>query len=325
MNPLKLMTDPRHYQIAVLTCLAVFGTAGLGIDIRPAQAAAVVATALATQFAGQRLAGAAAFDPLSALVTSLSLTLLLRTDSIALAAFAAVLAIGSKFVIRFRGKHLFNPANFAIVTLMLASDRAWISTGQWGSATLGALALAGLGLLVLTKARRAETTFAFLGTFAALLLGRSLLLGDPLAIAAHHLANGALLIFAFFMISDPKTTPDSAAGRALFGATVAAAAFTIQFLAWRPYGPLLALYFCMPLTPLLDRWLRGDRYDWFAVARAATRSFDKEIPDALQDPGGRGRNDDVPVRYRAGILRLLRRARRHGAVQPGLAGRAGPR
>ena len=80
----------------------------------------------------------------------------------ALAALAACIAIGSKFLLRVRGKHIFNPANVALVTLMFASDHAWVSSGQWGSAAIGAFTLACLGFIVLTRARRAETTFAFL-------------------------------------------------------------------------------------------------------------------------------------------------------------------
>ena len=47
---------------------------------------------------------------------------------------APVLAIGSKFLFRVRGKHLFNPAAFAIVALLLTSDEVWVSPGQWGAA-----------------------------------------------------------------------------------------------------------------------------------------------------------------------------------------------
>ena len=134
---------------------------------------AIVLTALGIQFLGTRLAGLERFDPLSPLITSLSLTLLLRTDLIIVAALAALIAIGSKFLVRVRGKHVFNPANVAIVTLMLVSDHAWISSGQWGSAAIGAFALACLGFVVLTRAKRAETTLGFLAFYAMLLLGRA--------------------------------------------------------------------------------------------------------------------------------------------------------
>jgi len=187
----------------------------------------------------------------------MSLTLLLRTDTIWLAATAAALAIGSKFLLRYQGKHVFNPANFALVSLMLLSDHAWVSSGQWGSAAIGAFALACLGFLVLTRARRAETTIAFI-----IIYGRAIWLDDPFSIPLHQMQNGALLIFAFFMISDPKTTPNTAAGRVLFAALVASAAYTIQFIYYQPNGPILALIMCAPMVPVLDSLLRGRIYRW---------------------------------------------------------------
>ncbi len=256
------LRDPRYYQVFVLGLLLSFGIGVLEFGIRWQNALAILLTAQLTQYAGTRLAGLPRFDPLSALITSMSLTLLLRTDIVAVAAIAALIAIGSKFVLRAGGKHIFNPANFALVTLMILSDRAWVSSGQWGSATIGALALACLGMLVLTRAKRAETTIAFLGFYATLVFGRALWLGDPLSIPLHQVQNGALLIFALFMISDPKTTPNTALGRVLFAGLVASIAFTIQFLNYQPNGPILALILSSPLVPLIDRMLRGELYRW---------------------------------------------------------------
>ena len=262
MTLLSRLRDPRLYQVVVLTSLLAFGIGLLDFGIRWQNAVAIMLTAQLTQYAGSRLAGLPRFDPLSALITSLSLTLLLRTEFAGLAATAAVIAIGSKFLIRFRNKHIFNPANVALVSLMLLSDRAWVSSGQWGSAAIGAFALACLGFLVLTRAKRAETTIAFLCIYGSLLFGRALWLGDPLSIPLHQLQNGALLIFAFFMISDPKTTPDAPFGRVLFAMIVAATAFTIQFIFYQPNGPILALILCAPLVPVIDAVLHGSHYRW---------------------------------------------------------------
>lgn len=261
--------DPRYYQIAVLGSLVAFGVIGLDFGISAINAAAIVTMALATQYAGTRIFRLPAFDPLSPLITSLSLTLLLRTDLVGLAALAAVIAIGSKFVIRVRGKHIFNPANVAIVTLILATDHAWISSGQWGNAAIGAFALACLGFLVLTRAKRAETTVAFLLAYAAMLLARAVYLGDPLAIPLHQLQNGALLIFAFFMISDPKTTPDQSVGRIVYGAIVAAVTMFVQFVLYEPGAPVLALIVCAPVVPLIDALLCGTAYNWSQPSAAA--------------------------------------------------------
>ena len=268
MNTRARLQDPRYYQIAVLGTLVAYGILALDFGIRPENAVAIATTALLVQFAGTRLAGLPRFDPLSALITSLSLTLLLRTDLVAVAALAAFIAISSKFLVRVRGKHVFNPANVAIVSLMASTDHAWVSSGQWGSAALGAFALACLGFIVLTRAKRAETTISFLGCYALLLFGRALWLGDPLAIPLHQLQNGALLVFAFFMISDPKTTPDAAAGRIVYAMLVAATAFAIQYLLYQPHGPILALVATAPLVPVIDRLLQGTTYRWTRVATA---------------------------------------------------------
>lgn len=256
------LKDPRWYQILVLSLLLGYGITVLDFGIRWQNAIAIFTTAQFVQLAGIRLFTQGRFDPLSALITSFSLTLLLRTDVIGLAMLAAVIAIGSKFLVRVRGKHVFNPANIALVSLMLVSDKAWVSSGQWGSAAIGAFALACLGFLVLTRAKRAETTLAFMVAYAALLLVRALWLGDPLSIPLHQLQNGALLIFAFFMISDPKTSPNTARGRIIYGAFVASIAYSIQFVFYEPNGPILALIMSAPFVPLIDATCRGQIYRW---------------------------------------------------------------
>jgi Na+-transporting NADH:ubiquinone oxidoreductase subunit NqrB len=262
MNTLFRPRDPRYYQIAVLGTLVTYGVTVLEFGIHWYNAVAILVTAMAVQFAGTKLAWLDSFDPRSPLITALSLTLLLRTDQVLLAVLAAAIAIGSKFLVRVNGKHVFNPANVALVPTMLITDRAWVSSGQWGSTAIVAFALACLGLLVLTHAKRAETTVGFLAVYAGLLFGRALWLEDPWSIPLHQIQNGALLLFAFFMISDPKTTPNTARGRYLFSGIVAVIAFAIQFVFYEPNGPILALVILAPLVPLIDALSRGQHYQW---------------------------------------------------------------
>ena len=263
---ISTLRDPRYYQIIVLGLLLTYGITVLDFGVRWQNALVIVCTALAVQFIGTRYSALPHFDPLSPLITSLSLTLLLRTDDILFAALAATLAIGSKFLLRFQGKHIFNPANFALVSLMLLSENAWVSSGQWGSAAIGAFVLACLGFLVLTRARRAETTIAFIAIYGAMLFARAVWLDDPISIPLHQIQNGALLIFAFFMISDPKTTPNKGAGRILYAALVASVAYTIQFIYYQPNGPIIALIMCAPMVPVIDALLRGQIYRWEQAA-----------------------------------------------------------
>ena len=300
------LQDPRYYQIGVLSSLVLYGVIALDFGVRLENAVVIVATALAVQLAGTRVAGLPRFDPLSPLITSLSLTLLLRTDLVVVAAAAAAIAIGSKFLVRVRGKHVFNPANVAIVSLMVFSNHAWISSGQWGSAALGAFALACLGCVVLTRAKRAETTIAFICAYSLLLVGRALWLGDPLSIPLHQLQNGALLLFAFFMISDPKTTPDTPTGRITYAMIVASVAFTIQFVFYQPHGPIIALVLTAPVVPIIDLIFHGRIYQWDRPAAGLLRQI-KGAKDANPDNGHHCGDDHNSEQYGSGLLRLLRR------------------
>jgi Na+-translocating ferredoxin:NAD+ oxidoreductase RnfD subunit len=84
----------------------------------------------------------------------------------------------------------------------------------------------------------------------------------------HRLQNGALVLFAFFMISDPKTTPDSRAGRILFAFLVAAGAWVVQFRLFRTNGLLWSLALWSLAVPLIDRLLPGGRYEWRPTPRS---------------------------------------------------------
>ena len=259
--------DPRWYQIAMLSALLGYGVLGLHFDLGAGRIAAVIGTALGVQLLCTRIWKLPAFDPLSALISGIGLCTLLRTNGIATAMLAAALAIGSKFVLRWRGKHLYNPTNLALV-VMLITGAGWISPGQYGHVAFVALLIVCMGFTVVCRAGRSDVTLAFLGTYAAILFGRSLWLGEPLTIPVHRLQSGLLLQFAFNMISDPRTTPDSRRGRLLFGALVALGAGFVQFRLFRTNGPVWSLAACTLLVPLLDRWLPGARHQWNPLAAA---------------------------------------------------------
>lgn len=258
-----LTADPRHGQIAVLSSLLVFGLAGLDFDLGPAQIAVTVGTALLTQWLGDTWVKTPTRAGLkSALISSLSLCLLLRTNDVAWAAAGAAIAVGSKFLVRVRGKHVFNPTNGALAALLLTTDAVWVSPGQWGTTAIFAFAMACAGLAVVHRSARSDVTVAFLVSYAALAVGRSVALGEPLTIPLHRLQSGAFLLFAFFMISDPKTTPDARGARVLYAALVALGAWYVHFRLFRPNGFLWALAALSPLVPLVDRLWPATRYAW---------------------------------------------------------------
>jgi Na+-transporting NADH:ubiquinone oxidoreductase subunit NqrB len=257
-----MTADPRLYQIATLASLLAYGMGWLGFDITPTRVVLLLATVLVTQTIGDVWTSARKVNVRSALISGLSLCLLLRTNSDELAMAAAAVTIASKFVIRFQGKHVFNPTNGGLVAMMLLTTQAWVSPAQWGTAAFFAFLMACAGTLVVNRAARSDVTYAFIAFYCALLFGRSLSLGEPMTIPFHRLESGGLLVFAFFMISDPKTTPDSRLGRIVFAALVAYGAWYVQFRMFRTNGLLWSLALWSMAVPIIDRLLPGRRYQW---------------------------------------------------------------
>ena len=263
--------DPRWYQIAVLAGLFLYGRTFLDFDVSWPRAALIVGSALFTQWAFQ-FARIERFDPKSALISALSLCLLLRTNVALVAVLIAGATIASKFVIRIRGKHLFNPTNFGLVLALALGLPAWVSPGQWGHVAFFGFLMASLGTIVVTRAARADVTFGFLLAYALIVFGRAAWLGQPWANPLHQLQSGGLLLFSFFMISDPRTTPDSRAGRLVFALLVALGAAFVPFVLYRTNGLLWSLALLSPIVPVLDVLLPGRKHAWPAAPPRAERA-----------------------------------------------------
>lgn len=303
----KRLKDPRYFQMMALSGLLLYGIVWLDLGIRLENVLVIVPTALLFQYVLTRVFHLPVFDPKSALISSMSLTLLLRTDLWYLAVLGALITIASKFLIRSRRRHFLNPTNFGLVALMLLSDSVWVSPGQWGNVAFFGFLLLSIGGLVVYRSERSDVTYAFLVFFSALLFGRAIWLGDPLAIPLHQLQNGALLIFTFFMISDPKTTPDSRAGRIVFALLVALGAYFVQFGLFRNNGPLWSLVCFCCLTPLINLLLPGRKYEWNMqkeIIQPKTKGVSHETVDKTR-PVGADVGAALPAG--AGVLRFLRR------------------
>ncbi|MGZ3459075.1 MAG: RnfABCDGE type electron transport complex subunit D [Archangium sp.] len=257
-----LPRDPRYLQIAFLASFLVAGVGWLGFDVPVWQPPLIALSACATQWAMTRLFRAPPVGYLSPLITSLGLALLLRTDAFWVGPFAAAVAISGKFVLRVRGKHLFNPTNLGLVAAMLLTPHAWCSPSQWGHSAALLGWFAAFGLAVAHRSFRSDVSVAFLGAWVLLKAARIFYLGAPWASLQHQLSAGGLILFTFFMISDPKTTPDHRAGRVLYALCVAALAFFLLHELWWQNALLWALGLASPLTPLIDRLLPSGRFQW---------------------------------------------------------------
>jgi Na+-transporting NADH:ubiquinone oxidoreductase subunit NqrB len=203
----------------------------------------------------------------SALITALGLCLLCKANSVWVLGLAGTLAIASKFLIRYKGKHMFNPANLGIIMAILLTGEAWVSPGQWGSNIILLFVLSVLGAIVLLRVGRIETSLAFLFTFGGLVFARDILWqGWPLDHFLHTMTNGSLLLFTFFMITDPVTTPNARKARILWAVLLGVLTFfMLNFLRVHD-APIYVLFFVSPITVLLDRYFKGKRFSWSAVS-----------------------------------------------------------
>jgi len=255
------ISDPRYYQLMVQGSLLVWGIFYLGFSLSSMDVIAVWCGALILQFLLTQQYQLA-FNPLSAINSSMSILLLLQTSHLVYLLLAIVFAIASKFFIRYNNRHIFNPSNFGIVLVLLISDVTWLASGQWGQSMWWGLLLLGFGLIFFIGVSRLLSSLSFLAVFALLITLRAFFLGDPWVIPLHQLQNGALLIFTFFMLSDPMTTPNSALGRILFGTLVAITAWILQFVYYIPNAFLYALVLSSPFVIFINRITWGTAYRW---------------------------------------------------------------
>jgi len=145
---------------------------------------------------------------LSAYISGLSLTLLIKPQASALWPFVlgGFLAIGSKYVLQYRNNHLWNPTNFAITVLLLATaNRISVLSHQWGNDLATNLIIWAFGLVIATRVKVLHITLTYVASFLLLNSARAALLGQPVLPEIAPITGPMYQLFVFFMITDPRT------------------------------------------------------------------------------------------------------------------------
>ena len=198
----------------------------------------------------------------SALITSLGLCLLLRSNSYQTMILAGFLAISSKFLFHYHHKHFFNPANFGIIAAITLTNDAWVSPGQWGTDWWYLLLFLGLGGVVLKQVGRWDTSIAFLLAYGSLEAIRNVWLGWSWDVWQHQFMSGSLLLFALFMLTDPRSIPNSQTGRLVWSLAIAFSTFILQHYFYLSTAIFWSLFIISPLTVLLDMVWSAPRFNW---------------------------------------------------------------
>jgi Na+-translocating ferredoxin:NAD+ oxidoreductase RnfD subunit len=292
----------RRFATAI-TVLNILGHTVLGFEQSLAQPVVAVLTAYATELLLElleswRLGRKPRFlgSPikladflLSPHITGLAVAMLLYANERLLPiAFAAATAIGSKYLFRVgtngARRHLFNPSNLGITATLLAFPWVGIAqpymftenlSGAWDWVLPAVIVCSGSFLNgVFTK--RMPLIGTWLGAFALQAVARRFLFGNLLPASLNPMTGVAFLLFTFYMVTDPATTPTSMRGQAAFGAAVAAA-----------YGTLMAFHVVFGLFFGLSIVCAARGVLLYAKAWAAQRAEGKAKPEVPVPAGAR--------------------------------------
>lgn len=243
------MRDPRLPIALFLIAFNVYALTSLSFSRTPAQWAASVGTCLALDWLLARLKGLR-LVPLSGLVTSLGVVLLCDSPYTWPYAFVAAVSILSKHLIRAGGRHVFNPNNFGMtVGLLYASSFVVSHPGRWTSTLGGAAAVAALGAFAAYRARRLWASGAYAAAFALAALLRARLTSQPPLFPLAPMSGAAFQLFAFYMITDPATSPSAPRRQLVFGASVALLDALLRHREWTE-APFVALLLVCAARPL---------------------------------------------------------------------------
>lgn len=180
--------------------------------------------------------------PLSGVVSSFGVAVMIDSPVLWPTLIAAVLASSSKHLFQARGRHVFNPNNFGVVMTTLAfPDWAVVGGMRWGGDVGFSLLLFAIGALIVFHANRWILAFSYIFSFLFIAGIRATVLGIPPWAFSVSLLGPAMQLFIFFMISDPKTSPGSRRDQLIFGFVLATVDNGLRFLEFKD-APLLALF-----------------------------------------------------------------------------------
>jgi Na+-transporting NADH:ubiquinone oxidoreductase subunit NqrB len=152
--------DIRLIQLVIMAALLIFGAMVNEFDLDPKQVALTFLVGILTQIFFIRYFRLP-LSFLSVLITCFGVSLLLRSDNLWVHPLAILFAIAAKFLIRYQGSHLFNPANFAVIIGLAFLPGSWVTSGQWGADWVIAAWLIMLGIVVAGNAGRLDISVFF--------------------------------------------------------------------------------------------------------------------------------------------------------------------
>ena len=276
------LKDPRCTIAAALTLWTVLGQTAYYFNRNPLQLGVAVGSACLLDFAITAFWRRQVAVPLSAYITALSVGLLLESYDWRVFVVAPAWGILSKYLIRDRTRHFFNPSNFGIVmALVFGHGLASIAPGsQWGADYRVAFVIIALGMIMMMRLKTMHLTLAWMGGFVLMSLLRMALGQGGLVFALGPLTGAEFALFTFSMLPDPKTCPPTRAGRVGWGLSIAVMDGVLRYLEIR-YSMFYALFVHCAMLPVFRALAARTGFQETEVWRTLRFPFRTRPPTAI--------------------------------------------
>jgi Na+-translocating ferredoxin:NAD+ oxidoreductase RnfD subunit len=251
--------DSRYLAPLFITCILLAGQLSFGMLESYRKTLLAIITSIVTEMVLGRLLLGKWPHPASAYITGISVGILIRSPAFWPYALCSAISITSKYVLRVKGRHIWNPSNFGIsAMLFLAAETVATLSIQWGSYLLPLLVIWVLGCVIVWRVRRLHITATYVISFLAFAFLRSWMTGSPWQSEVAPITGPMYQLFVFFMVTDPKTTVRGKTGQCIVVFLVAVAEMVMR-LHQIVYAPFYALFLVGPAALLVEMWLDSRR------------------------------------------------------------------
>ena len=196
----------------------------------------------------------------SAYITGISVGILLRSQYFWPYILCSFISVASKYVLRYRGRHLWNPSNLGVsLVLFLAPETVSLLSVQWGNVVAPMVVIWLLGSVIVWRVGRFYLSATYVASFLLFSFVRAAESGTPWVAAVAPITGPMYQLFIFFMITDPKTTVRSSKWAQAFVGFLVALAEMLLRLAENVHAPYYALFLVGPTANLVEIYLTRRR------------------------------------------------------------------
>ena len=256
---MKFRLDNRYLAPVFITCILLVGQFFYGFLESYERTGLAIVAAIVTELVLGRIFAGKWLNLASAYISGISVGILLRSPAFWPYALCSVLSIMSKYVLRVKDRHLWNPSNFGICALLLlAPETVSVLSVQWGNFVGPMLVIWILGSIIVWRAKRFHISFTYVVSFFLFAFVRSWITGHPWRAEMAPITGPMYQLFVFFMITDPKTTVRSKTWQCVVVFFVAFVELLLR-LDQVIYAPLYALFIVGPTAMIIETWLESRR------------------------------------------------------------------